>query len=361
MILKISEKPNFKTLKQNISFLMERNINFEDLYHPRVMNFNPEQFVFFLALVSFQGKDFKNNFFLIKQYLSQRNLNKDQLINFENLLYVYFLKNYESENTYNNFFNYFSKLYKLRVSKKFIKTKKHQKTKSILFFVISPNLLAHTVPLFNMLKHRKKEYEKIKICIASLSQNQKFAEKCFESNSEFICLDGSSISNKLDNLNQFSKKFDNVIWLSTPVLLSYFSSINNDVCYWSHKFHPNFKNVSKYIGAFPSRSKTVLINNNKWNNINIGFNILNLNQSSIEHSNRSKSFGSFCREELIDYEKYWLLIKSVLENNNEVTFYYCGRSSIHQKWCKKLKINEDKIKFLGWLTEPHLKIKEMCF
>ena len=95
MILKISEKPNFKTLKQNISFLMERNINFEDLYHPRVMNFNPEQFVFFLALVSFQGKDFKNNFFLIKQYLSQRNLNKDQLINFENLLYVYFLKNYE--------------------------------------------------------------------------------------------------------------------------------------------------------------------------------------------------------------------------------------------------------------------------
>ena len=99
----------------------------------------------------------------------------------------------------------------------------------------------------------------------------------------------------IDNLNQFSKKFDNVIWLSTPVLLSYFSSINNDVCYWSHKFHPNFKNVSKYIGAFPSRSKTVLINNNKWNNINIGFNILNLNQSSIEHSNRSKCFGSFCR------------------------------------------------------------------
>ena len=156
---------------------------------------------FFLALFSFQGKDFKNNFFLIKQYLSQRNLNKDQLINFENLLYVYFLKNYESENTYNNFFNYFSKLYKLRVSKKFIKTKKHQKTKSILFFVISPNLLAHTVPLFNMLKHRKKEYEKIKICIASLSQNQKFAEKCFESNSEFICLDGSSISNKLNLIN----------------------------------------------------------------------------------------------------------------------------------------------------------------
>ena len=35
MILKISEKPNFKTLKQNISFLMERNINFED-YNPRV-------------------------------------------------------------------------------------------------------------------------------------------------------------------------------------------------------------------------------------------------------------------------------------------------------------------------------------
>ena len=161
------------------------------------MNFNPEQFVFFLALVSFQGKDFKNNFFLIKQYLSQRNLNKDQLINFENLLYVYFLKNYESENTYNNFFNYFSKLYKLRVSKKFIKTKKHQKTKSILFFVISPNLLAHTVPLFNMLKHRKKEYEKLKFVLLR-NQNLNF-EKCFGSNSEFICLDGSSISNKLDN------------------------------------------------------------------------------------------------------------------------------------------------------------------
>ena len=48
-------------------------------------------------------------------------------------------------------------LYKLRVSKIFIKLSKKQKTKSILFFVISANLLAHTVPLFNMLKHKKKE------------------------------------------------------------------------------------------------------------------------------------------------------------------------------------------------------------
>ena len=52
---------------------------------------------------------------------------------------------------------------------------------------------------------------------------------------------------------------------------------------------------------FP-KSKIVFVNDKKWNNINIGFNILNIDQSSIEHSSRSKCFGSFCREELIDDE-----------------------------------------------------------
>ena len=361
MILEISEKPNFNTLKKNISFLMEKNIKFEDLYNPKIMNLNTEQFAFLIALNSFQGKDFKKHFSLIKQYVNQRELSDDQLIKFENLLYEHFLKNYESESAYNYFFNFFSKSYKSVSNKKFITNKKNKKLKSILFFVIAPSLLAHTVPLFNMLRRKKEEYKELEICIASLSQNKKFSEKCFECNAEFISIEGNTISNKLDNLNELSKKFEYFVWVSTPTLLSYFSSRNTDVCYWSHKFHPNFKNVSKYIGAFPSKSKIVFVNDKKWNNINIGFNILNIDQSSIEHSNRSKCFGSFCREELIDDEKYWLLIKSVLENNDEVTFYYCGRSSIHHKWCKKLKIDGNKIKFLGWLKEPHLKIKEMCF
>ncbi len=361
MILEISEKPNFSTLKKNISFLMEKNINFQDLYNPKIMNLNAEQFAFFIALNSFQGKDFKKHFSLIKQYVNQRKLNDDQLIKFECLLYEHFLKNYESESTYNNFFNFFSKSYKSVSNKKLIIDKNNKKLKSILFFVITPSLLAHTVPLFNMLKRRNEEHKELKIYIASLSQNEKFSEKCFECNAEFINIEGNTILNKLDNLNELSRNFEYFVWVSTPTLLSYFSSIHKDVCYWSHKFHPNFKNVSKNIGAFPSKSKIVFLNDKKWNNVNIGFDILNIDQSSVEHSDRSKSFGSFCREELIDDENYWLLIKSVLENNDEVTFYYCGRSSIHQKWCKKLKINDDKIKFLGWLKEPHLKIKEMCF
>ena len=28
---------------------------------------------------------------------------------------------------------------------------------------------------------------------------------------------------------------------------------------------------------------------------------------------------------------------------------------------QEVKIDGNKIKFLGWLKEPHLKIKEMCF
>ena len=52
---------------------MEKNIKFEDLYNPKIMNLNTEQFAFLIALNSFQGKDFKKHFSLIKQYVNQRN------------------------------------------------------------------------------------------------------------------------------------------------------------------------------------------------------------------------------------------------------------------------------------------------
>ena len=56
-------------------------------------------------------------------------------------------------------------------------------------------MLAHTVPLFNMLRRKKDEYKELEICIASLSQNKKFSEKCFECNAEFISIEGNTISN----------------------------------------------------------------------------------------------------------------------------------------------------------------------
>ena len=65
---------------------MEKNIKFEDLYNPKIMNLNTEQFAFLIALNSFQGKDFKKHFSLIKQYVNQRELSDDQLIKFENFI-----------------------------------------------------------------------------------------------------------------------------------------------------------------------------------------------------------------------------------------------------------------------------------
>ena len=85
------------------------------------------------------------------------------------------MKRYETEEAYNEFYNYFSKFYlKKRINKNYSR----KPINSILFFVHTPNFLAHTNPMFKMLENRKNK--NIKIAIACQGFSKKFYSIIFE-------------------------------------------------------------------------------------------------------------------------------------------------------------------------------------
>ena len=50
-----------------------------------------------------------------------------------------------------------------------------------------------------------------------------------------------------------------------------------------------------------------------------------------------------------------------MKDNDNITYCYTGRKSIHEKWTKRLSIDEKKIKHLGWLSDPEKFISQMAF
>ncbi|MDC1375651.1 glycosyltransferase family 4 protein, partial [bacterium] len=282
--------------------------------------------------------------------------NIELLLHIEIVLHHIFLKKYETENTYNKFYNYISKLYKINKSKK---QNNFTIIRSVLFYVPSPFLLAHTNPLFKMLENRKDL--SIKIIIASRGKNEDFEKKCLESNVIFKNIDKGTNLETINNLANLSYDFDVVIWQSAPVHLGYFRSLNQNVCLWSFKFHPDIPGLLAYIGSFNEKDKIVYFNNNFWKNIDLGFEIRNKNKENKSWEQRKLKFGSFCREELINDKFFWSAVKIILRENPGAKFYYCGRNPIHEPWCVDLNIAKKDIIFLGWLADPHLKLKEMSF
>ena len=64
------------------------------------------------------------------------------------------------------------------------------------------------------------------------------------------------------------------------------------------------------MSSFLSYNEIVNYNGHDWINIDVGFDIKNLGQDILNWNERKLKFGAFCRDELIDSEDYWLIVKS---------------------------------------------------
>ena len=360
MEITISKNPKLRDLSKDYAQLTKLKIEIISLLNePFIKKLNIKQFIYLIGLTSFDGKNFNLNFNAIKIYVCNVNIKEKNLMFYiESNLYQVFLKRYETEESYLLFYSFFDSLYKKEenVNKVF---NKNLNAKKILFFVHSPVFLAHTNPLFYMLKKRK--FFGINIAVASLSEDINFTKKLNVINIEFILLKGLTLKDQLNHLILLSSEYSRLIWQSVPLYLCYLSKRVNNTCLWSFKFHPKISNVKKNLGSFVNYEKSLILNGVKWENIDVGFEIKNLKKKSKNWSERKLNFGSFCREELIDSEEYWLTIKSIIEGVKGSTFYYCGKKSIDQYWCEKLKIPKGRVVFLGWLKDPHLKLQKMAF
>ena len=360
MNITIEKEPIFKNISIAYKQLINSKVNTKKLLNKNFIDkLNPKQFIYVIGITSYEGKDFNSNFEYIKRYVSNVSSKEvNLLLELEGHLYQYFLKRYETEECYQMFFSFFAKIHK--DNENYLnQNSSENKSKKLLFFVHSPVFLAHTNPLFFMLKNRKNS--EINITVASLHEDTNFTKTLSDIKVNFILLEGNNLSDQLKSLILISTDFSKIIWQSVPIYLGFVSSRVDNICLWSFKFHPKINNVTKNLASFLSYKKSIIFNGSKWENIDVGFEIKNLEFNQRIWIDRKLKFGAFCREELIDDESYWLIVKSILENVKNSTFYYCGKKKIDAHWSKKLNISADRIVFLGWLKDPHLKLKEMSF
>ena len=229
MEIKIEKNPNFLQIPFAFKQILKLNIDAQKLLNSNFINsLNPKQFIFLIGVTSFEGKNFEKNFEFIKQYILRLDQKKENLLlEIEGYLYQYFLKRYETEQSYQKFCTFFDNLYKTKIHK-IHSNHNISKVKSILFFLHSPVFLAHTNPLMHMLKERQST--KIKITVVSLAEDKKFSNYLSEINVNFILLKGSNLLEQLNSFIIISEFYSNIVWQSVPLYLGYVSKkVNNNV------------------------------------------------------------------------------------------------------------------------------------
>ena len=314
------------------------------------------QFLFILNLITFKSEFRDEAFSLIKAYVESKGLRKlDSILNFEKELAMGVLKKFENQESYAKFYKIFEDFYDMnRIGPA---TEVDAEATGLLFFVHSPVFLAHTNPLFSILKTKQKTD---RVTVASMQSDQLFREKCEQLGCKFIELQGSCTLDKLKHLELCGASHQSVIWQCLPVFLSYFSKRLSNVNWWSFKFNPPINGLNKCITGLPDVANSMYINGNKWHNIHGPFEMVNINKNPADWLNREGKIGAFCREELIDDEKYWTTVSHLLKNRKDLIFQYCGRRPIHEKWVSKLKIDPNQITFLGWLSSPEKEILKVA-
>jgi hypothetical protein len=342
-------------IQKSSSQLTEENI-FEISTKARsvLTQLNPREFVFLMGSLAKFGTNFNNNIKLIGLYL--QNVNDDGVkLELETMLYSLFLKKYESEENFRQFFNIFNANYKRQIGPE----NKKILSKSIWFFTHTPVFLAHTNAMFALLETRHDR--DIKIIIASLNDNIEYRNKCMEVGASFEVLKGQNLSEKYEMLIEKSRNSLSLCWNGAPVNLGYVSKISNNTIFWSHRFHSKFEHVKlRLSAASKDRKDTFHYFGHKWHYFDSNFSIKNWNKTA-DWKIRQHNFGSFCRENLIDNIDHWTNIKTILATNVKLVYHYAGRKKIHENWCQELDIDIQRIRFLGWLREPETIIMDMAF
>lgn len=338
-----SEIPNLSQNLQSqdiVKLLNAASINIEKL--------NPLQLLYVVELATFTSEHKAQAFALIKLFIETRPFQElNMLLQLEMHLASRMLKKFENQESYAEFYSIFDTFYKSRIVNSDFE--RDSTASGILFFVHSPVFLAHTNPLFQILENRTYD---LKVSIASLSSSDVFTRECDRLNVEFIPLQGDTVVERLRQLEQHATQYEHLVWQCMPAYLSYVSARIPIINWWSFKFNPPISNIKKCITSLPSKDEFVEINDNVWHNFSPTFNLKNKNKTPVEWRKRKGVLGAFCREELIDDERYWATLSQLLSSNADLSFQYCGRSEIHEKWVRKFGINPDQIKFVGWLSNP---------
>ena len=321
-----------------------------------IRTISASQFLFVLQLATFKSKFRDESFSLIQSFIERKGIEQLELIlTLEPILAMSVLKKFENQESYAKFYKVFENFYNLnRIGP--VREVASEAT-GVLFFVHSPVFLAHTNPLFSILKTKQKTD---RVTVASMASDQLFTEKCEQLGCKFIELQGSNILEKLKHLELCGAKHKSVVWQCFPGYLSYFSKRLPNVNWWSFKFNPPISGLNKCIAGLPDDANSMYINGNKWHNINGPFEMVNINKNPADWLNREGKIGAFCREELIDDEKYWTTVSHLLKNRKNLTFQYCGRRPIHKKWVSKLEIDPNQVTFLGWLSSPEKEILKVA-
>ncbi|MDB2476131.1 hypothetical protein N9X06_04135 [Paracoccaceae bacterium] len=320
---------------------------------PVIVTAPPEDFINIVTFLGQNGTNFEDILELIDAYYKQI---KDESLKLqlERILYRNFLKKYESEYCFNEFFSMVQKHCSLIPGRNSVK----QRQKSIWFHVDAPVFLAHTNAMFKLLQSR--DINSVPVYISSTEFNLDFEKKCSDLNVNYRVLSGKTDLERYQNLVSLSENALAVVWNGPPLHLSYISKRLDNVVYWSHRFHPRFDNVSLCLSGDPNLNDVFCHFDKKWRYFFSGFDIKNFG-CSLNWKSRKNNFGSFCRETLIDNEQHWKNVAIILNSHSDVTYYYAGRKQIHDKYCTRLSIDENRIKWLGWLDYPEQEILKMAF
>ena len=322
---------------------------------PHMTNLSPGQFLFLMANLSSKGTNFEKNIVLIDHYLKQFNGEENLMLELERALYNLFIKRYETQEQYNEFFKIWPKHYQNTPRR----LKEIPIAESIAFFVHAPVFLAHTNPMFKLLTDRKNKG--VDVTIVSLGFDPAFAKKCHDIGVSFINISAPRIIESYRKLIAIGNRVTALIWQCLPVHLGFVTKHLENVVWWSHKFHPGIPNVACRIGGDPACGQEFSHFDYDWKHFDVGFYLENENPKSVAWGDRQHQFASFCREELIDFPNHWMSVRDILRINANLKYCYTGRRAIHNKWCEELGIPEEKIEFLGWLDQPHAAIRHMAF
>jgi len=354
MSLIIPEVPDFELIPSlSEKFNSEQLTEIFENSFLNINNINPRQFLFICELLTFNKTHFEEFLQLLAIYINGCDkLDTEIKLQIENYLASKILKKFETQRHYSDYFQIFDQHYKN------INTQEIQNPSEniVIFFVHHPVLLAHTNTLLKTLENRKSE---TKVVIASLEFSQSFADACKKIGCEFIRIEGKNLTEKLDKFIALTKIARHCIWLCVPQYLSYVSSLTDNISWWSLKFYPKITGVRHKLSG-RGDDFSFNIDNERWINFGGSFDVKNDSHSAAPWAYRKNKFGAFCREELINDANYWQLVGAILGSNPLSTFHYCGKKAIHEKWASLYKIDLKRIVFLGWLKDPHLKIREMA-
>ena len=227
------DRASYRLTEYNIR---EISLNARNVVH----NLNGNEFIFLMGALSKYGTNFKNNINLIDLYL--KNISSNELkLRLENLLYIIFLKKYETEESFRIFFEIISQN---NLVKNKIKT--YQTTSnSIWFFTHTPVFLAHTNAMFTMLESY--ENSNLEVNIASLSEETNYKKKCEDLGANFHNLKSNSLTDSYNTLIEKSKESMGLCWVGAPVNLDYVSKLTSKAIFWTHRFHLNFSQVKMQI------------------------------------------------------------------------------------------------------------------